>query len=47
MAVGMFLLSVIFGALTYVVLVNLIRRHRAKLAAKVNPDVAGEGAEPD
>ena len=33
MAVGMFLLSVIFGALTYVVLVNLIRRHRAKLAA--------------
>src|ERR1019366_6778017 len=33
MAVGMLFLSVIFGALTYVVLVNLIRRHRAKLAA--------------
>jgi len=33
MAVGMFFLSVIVGALTYVVLVNLIRRHRAKLAA--------------
>jgi uncharacterized protein (DUF2062 family) len=47
MAVGLLFLSVIFGALTYVVLVNLIRRHRAKLAAKVNPDVAGEGAEPD
>ncbi len=35
MAVGMFFLSVIVGALTYVVLVNLIRRHRAKLAAVV------------
>jgi uncharacterized protein (DUF2062 family) len=33
MAVGMFFLSVVAGALTYVVLVNLIRRHRAKLAA--------------
>jgi hypothetical protein len=33
MAVGMFFLSVIAGALTYVVLVNLIRRHRAKVAA--------------
>jgi hypothetical protein len=33
MAVGMFFLSVLAGALTYVVLVNLIRRHRAKLAA--------------
>jgi uncharacterized protein len=33
MAVGMLFLSVIAGALTYVVLVNLIRRHRAKLAA--------------
>src|SRR5664279_3288064 len=33
MAVGMFFLSVIVGAFTYVVLVNLIRRHRAKLAA--------------
>jgi hypothetical protein len=35
MAVGMLFLSVIAGALTYVVLVNLIRRHRAKLAAVV------------
>ncbi|MDL2716195.1 MAG: DUF2062 domain-containing protein [Acidobacteriota bacterium] len=33
MAVGMFFISVIAGALTYVILVNLIRRHRAKLAA--------------
>lgn len=33
MAAGMFFLSVITGALTYVVLVNLIRRHRAKVAA--------------
>jgi hypothetical protein len=33
MAVGMFLLAVLVGALTYVVLVNLIRHHRAKLAA--------------
>ena len=33
MAVGLFFLSVIAGALTYVILVNLIRRHRAKLAA--------------
>ena len=33
MAVGMLFLSVIAGALTYVILVNLIRRHRAKLAA--------------
>jgi uncharacterized protein (DUF2062 family) len=32
MAVGMLFLAVIAGALTYVVLVNLIRRHRAKLA---------------
>jgi len=47
MAVGLLFLSVIFGALTYVVLVNLIRHHRAKLAAKVSLDVAGEGAEPD
>jgi uncharacterized protein (DUF2062 family) len=33
MAVGMLFLSVLSGALTYVVLVNLIRRHRVKLAA--------------
>ncbi|HEX7614118.1 MAG TPA: DUF2062 domain-containing protein [Thermoanaerobaculia bacterium] len=33
MAVGMLFLSVIVGALTYVVLANLIRRHRTKLAA--------------
>jgi len=33
MAVGMLFLSVLAGALTYVVLVNLIRRHRANLAA--------------
>jgi uncharacterized protein (DUF2062 family) len=46
-AVGMFALSLVAGALTYVVLLRLIRRHRAKLAAKASPDVAGEGAEPD
>ena len=33
MAVGMFFLAVIVGALTYVILVNLIRHHRAKLDA--------------
>ena len=33
MAVGMFFLSVIAGALTYVILLNIIRHHRAKLAA--------------
>lgn len=33
MAVGMFFLAVIVGALTYVILVNVIRHHRAKLAA--------------
>jgi len=33
MAVGSFLLAVMVGSLTYVVLVNLIRHHRAKLAA--------------
>jgi len=33
MAVGMLFLSVLAGALTYVVLVNFIRRHRANLAA--------------
>jgi uncharacterized protein (DUF2062 family) len=47
MAIGMFALSLIAGALTYVVLLHLIRRHRAKLAARVAPDVAGEGVEPD
>ncbi len=47
MAVGMFALSVVAGALTYVVLLALIRRHRAKVAARVTPDVAGEGTEPD
>lgn len=47
MAVGMFALSLLAGAVTYVVLLQLIRRHRAKLAAKVVPDVAGEGVEPD
>lgn len=47
MAVGMFALSVVAGVLTYVVLLHLIKRHRAKLAAKVAPDVAGEGVEPD
>jgi hypothetical protein len=46
-AVGMFALALVAGALTYVVLVRLIRRHRAKVAARVAPDVAGEGAEPD
>ena len=45
MAVGMLFLSVIFGALTYVVLVNLIRRHRAKLAsARVMEAEREEGA---
>jgi hypothetical protein len=33
MAIGMFFLAVIVGSLTYVILVNLIRHHRAKLAA--------------
>lgn len=47
MAAGMFVLSILAGALTYIVLLRLIRRHRAKLAARVAPDVAGEGAEPD
>ena len=47
MAVGMFALSLVAGALTYVVLLRLIRGHRARLAAKAVPDVAGEGAEPD
>lgn len=47
MAVGMFALSVVAGVLTYVVLLRLIRRHRAKVAARVAPDVAGEGVEPD
>jgi uncharacterized protein (DUF2062 family) len=43
MAVGMLFLAVLAGALTYVVLVNLIRRHRAKLA---RADVTGgEGKE--
>jgi uncharacterized protein (DUF2062 family) len=46
-AVGMFALSLVAGALTYVILLRLIKRHRAKLAARAAPDVAGEGAEPD
>ena len=45
MAVGMLFLSVIFGALTYVVLVNLIRRHRAKLAAILVTEREREEAE--
>lgn len=47
MAVGMFVLAVVAGTLTYVFLLQLIRRHRAKLASRATPDVAGEGAEPD
>ena len=47
MAVGMFVLAVVAGTLTYVVLLQLIRRHRAKLASRAVPDVAGEGTEPD
>jgi uncharacterized protein (DUF2062 family) len=47
MAVGMFALSIVAGALTYLVLLQLIRRHRAKVAARAMPDVQGEGAEPD
>ncbi len=47
MAVGMFALSLVAGALTYVILLRLIRRHRAKIAARLVPDVAGEGVEPD
>ncbi len=47
MAVGMLALSLVAGALTYVVLLRLIRRHRARLAARIAPDVAGEGVEPD
>ena len=46
-AVGMFALSLVAGALTYVVLLRLIKRHRAKIAARTAPDVAGEGVEPD
>jgi len=34
MAVGLFFLAVTIGSLTYVVLVNLIRHHRARLAAR-------------
>ena len=45
MAVGMFFLSVLAGALTYVVLVKLIRRHRAKLAAALLPESERERAE--
>ena len=45
MAVGMLFLSVIVGALTYVVLVNLIRRHRAKLAAALVTEREREEAE--
>jgi uncharacterized protein (DUF2062 family) len=33
LAVGLFFLSVIAGALTYVILLKLIRSHRAKIAA--------------
>ncbi|HTS03671.1 MAG TPA: DUF2062 domain-containing protein [Thermoanaerobaculia bacterium] len=47
MAVGMFALSLLAGALTYVVLLRLIRHHRAKTAARAAPDVAGECTEPD
>jgi hypothetical protein len=45
MAVGMLFLAVIAGALTYVVLVNLIRRHRAKLAAILVTEREREEAE--
>ncbi|MFI5121031.1 MAG: DUF2062 domain-containing protein [Thermoanaerobaculia bacterium] len=37
MAVGLFFLAVTVGSLTYVILVNLIRHHRAKLASRVAP----------
>jgi len=37
MAVGLFFLAVTVGSLTYVILVNLIRHHRAKLAAARGP----------
>ncbi len=47
MAVGMFFLSLVAGTLTYVVLLQLIKRHRAKIAARIVPDEAGEGVEPD
>jgi uncharacterized protein len=47
MAVGMFALSLVAGTVTYVLLLRLIRRHRARVAAKAAPDVAGEGVEPD
>lgn len=37
-AVGMFALSFLVGALTYVLLVNLIRHHREKVARSARPE---------
>ena len=44
--VGM-LLSLVAGALTYVVLVNIIRRHPREARGRLAAAAAGEGAEPD
>ena len=42
LAVGMFALAILCGALTYVLLLNIIRRHRAHLAAaRARDDAAG------
>jgi uncharacterized protein (DUF2062 family) len=46
MAVGMFFLAVIAGALTYVTLANLIRHHRAKLARARVVDDERDGEPP-
>jgi hypothetical protein len=48
-AAGMFLLSLIFGSLTYVVLLKVIRAHRARLAeaAAVPPGVIPEHGLPE
>jgi len=45
MAVGMLFLSVLAGALTYVILVNLIRRHRAALEAALVTESERERAD--
>lgn len=44
MAAGLIFLAVTIGSLTYVILVNLIRHHRAKLAA--SPELRSEPGEP-
>jgi hypothetical protein len=48
-AAGMFVLSLVAGSLTYVVLLNLIRAHRARLAAAsaVPPGIIPEHGLPE